>query len=96
MRFSISIIKNRLVQFVSKYKNFLKIYCVGYAEDVTLVEYSTLSQGSGHSSSQSELENLPRCTVKILCWPYAHAVTLFTFDSTLGSEQLQLGMAYLY
>ena len=28
---------------------FSKIYCVGYAEDVTLVEYSTLSQGSGHS-----------------------------------------------
>jgi len=39
-------------------------YQVGNEEMDTFVEYSTLSQASGHSSSQFEVENESRCDLK--------------------------------
>ena len=47
----------------------------------TLVEYSTLSQASGHSSSQFELENEARCALKQICLLNEHGEKLFKFES---------------
>jgi len=69
---------------------------LGYEDVDTLYEYSTRSHASGQSVSQFELVNALRSTSKHFASCSPHTSLLFTFEFTLGSEQLHFGMAYLY